>query len=488
MGGHLRSTKPPSTRPIQGVMRLFVVFPDSTSAPVPPPVISGPWVVWPFLLTAVLLAIGTALFFRSRGMDRIKRFYASAKMASVFVLIGLLAGSVAEFRNDVILRAPPLVHISAMPVPAWVVFWISVAMLAGIGILHYASVGVEREAEVGALKEAITDAKQATADARTHTGETLSELRAAAEDARIQTEQALGELRRATEDAREHTTSLIAQLRTLPPEGFMRDFPHLSVGMLAPFSLAMASSDPAHIDMAIRMALRAAAQMAARFGRDPHGLFFANAMRFHPAESCGPMSTWSELQLRLHPEGFRYDAIEGALVFDPAQSTVSISDGAAPAPRVEELRIAIPNPPRDGSGTAGRPGPLRVLPGSASAFVTGHPFIAEDTHDMHGDLKEYSVPQAVLEASQQYFRNGDGGDVRSFISLPIRSPGENGTPDGPASGVLNIERSQTGIFDGNRETVAMFALTVAPVCFVIDMLWKMQGFPDGDVFGGDSIR
>lgn len=239
--------------------------------------------------------------------------------------------------------------------------------------------------------------------------------------------------------------------------------------MLAPFSVALMSRDPTSIEEAIRYALRAAALMASRFGRTPSSVIYsANAMRFYTSDRLGAIETWSEQELRLYPEGHRGDRICGALVFDPRESTSSSSARAHPLEGMGPLRIIIPDPPRDRSPDGTREGNLRVLPGCATAFIRGGPFIATDTWNMRSYREGHFVAEEVLSASDRYLRTTANG-VRSFVSIPVKGPGKEDV----TVGVLNVEMTEPNIFGGDERTVRNFARAIAPVLFVIEMLWKL---------------
>lgn len=448
-----------------GHLRLGAALRDSRKHPMKPIVnvatalqdhAPGAYAVWvPWAGVILLIVLGIGLYHGRATQEFATRWYGSSLMGSIFALLALFAGSVAEFKNSDILAAPPLRYTESAPVSAPVVFWASVVLLGAIGVAYYSAVERQRAIEIRASQDA------------------TERVRTDANTARV-------ESRRAEVEARKHTEQLIAQLRTLPPEGFMRDFPRLSADMLAPYSRALVSRQPDDIAGAIRYALRAAALMAFRFGRtSPSVVYTANAMRFYSAERLGPMSTWTEDELRLYPRGFRGDAISGALVFDPAQSTTHASPNAAPLTGVGALRIIIPDPPRDRPRGTEALGNLRVLPGCATAFATGKPFIAHDCWDMRHSLDRHDVPEEVVAASDHYLRSGAAGSLRSFVSLPMRGPQDGD----PIVGVLNVEVTIPNILGGDDATVEHFALAVAPVCFVIEMLWRLQddvgGAPPG---------
>jgi hypothetical protein len=188
-------------------------------------------------------------------------------------------------------------------------------------------------------------------------------------------------------------------------------------------------------------------------------------MRFQGAAVLGPLEQWSNEERSLYPSGFEPPVIAGALVYEPMLATRASSEEAQPLDGVGPLRIVIPEPPRDMREDAAAEGRLRVLPGSAVAFLLGKPFIAHNTLEIRPSRETFDIPEAVIKAAEAYFRSGDGRQVRSFVSLPLFM--EPGRMEGQTIGVLNVEFEETGIFDNKEQTVANFALAIAPVHFVI---------------------
>lgn len=363
--------------------------------------------------------------------------FASPAAGALFALLALMAGAISQFYPGKITEAIPLTYAAQSPLSAALGFWINVFLMAALGTAYYAATGRQRLQEVATLQN----------DSR--------------------------ELRR-------HTTELVSTLRTLPPEGFMRDYPRLCADMLATYTRALEDPSPDQIREAIRSALRSAALMAHRFSRrGSPDKYRANVMRMRDAQALGSVSSWSEEERILYPRGFEPPVIRGALVFDPALATRATSEraqalGGAP------LRIPIPDPARDAREEGAAEGRLRVVPGSAVAFLLGRPFIANDTLDMRSHQELYDLPEAVVTASDSYFRTGPGRDVRSFVSLPLFA--EPGRMEGATTGVLNVEFEDTDIFNNDQGTVEQFALAIAPVHFVIVwLLLRLDETTPGDL-------
>jgi hypothetical protein len=171
----------------------------------------------------------------------------------------------------------------------------------------------------------------------------------------------------------------------------------------------------------------------------------------------------------LYPHGFRPAHILGALVLDPLLSTSSKSHKADPVAGLKQIRIILPDPVQDATREGEHDGRLRMLPGGAAALHLGTPFHVPDARYMRETMRNmFSIEEAVISRSEEYFRSGDGQKVRSFVSLPLfQEPGET---KGPRSGVLNVESSERNIFEGDESRIEQFYLALAPVRFVLQVL------------------
>jgi hypothetical protein len=181
------------------------------------------------------------------------------------------------------------------------------------------------------------------------------------------------------------------------------------------------------------------------------------------------MHAWSEEARTLYPAGFEYPRLRGALVLDTELATYADSENAQATPGLKAIHIAIPEPPRDSLRPGEAHGRLRLLPGAAEAYLLGNPYFAPDTRAMRAEIARYAIDEAVIASSDKYFRTGPGKAVRSFVSLPLYVD-----PGGRAEdcvGVLNVESSETEIFRGDEDTVTQFALALAPVHYVVRMLF-----------------
>jgi hypothetical protein len=359
---------------------------------------------------------------RQRAIDH----FASPVAGATFALLALVAGTVSQFYPEKITAAVPLTYADRSPISAALAFWITVFLMAVLGVAHYAAAGRQRVHEVATLQDE-------------------------------------------SRELRRHTTKLVETLRTLPPESFLRDYPALCADMLAGYTRGVRSLDPDELRGAIRGALRSTALMAHAFSRrGSASQYRATVMRYRDATAVGGVASWSPDQRVLYPSGFEPSVLRGALDFVPTLSTRATSERAEELEGALPVRIAIPEPPRDQRVGTAPDGRLRVVPGAAVAYLLGRPFMVADTRSIRPAEGEYDLPEAVMAALDGYFREGAGAAVRSFVSLPLHA--EPGGMAGERLGVLTIELEDTHVFDGDDGRVEQFALAIAPVYFVIGWL------------------
>jgi hypothetical protein len=396
----------------------------ASTLPAPPSVPSaaeavahGPyWVAavsWAVLGLAVILTL--VLYQRSRAKrEWILEKSGSAAMGVAFAVVVLVAGTVSQFYPEEIKAVFPLTLASRSPFSASLTFWLSIGVMVVLGGAYY----------------------------------------------HAQTHQRRQDLK--------HTADLVNTLRKMPPENFMRDFPKSCSAMMAQYTAAILDPTDAKIRHAIRVALFTAAEMAKTFDRGAPGeVYGANVLRFQ-RELPAP-EDWSEDARLLYPEGFLPPQIVGALVLDPSLSTRSDSPDAGPVAGLKPIHLVIPYPPTDERRADEPAARLRMLPGAATAYHLGVPFQAPDTADLRSTLGSmFDLSEALISRTEDYFRNGPGRGVRSFVSLPLFA--EPGEMKGERIGVLNVESSETLIFNGDRERVEQFYLAIAPVHFAIRML------------------
>lgn len=231
-----------------------------------------PWVPTILLWLVVLIAMGVLVArYRSEKHGRkTTDLFASAAMGMALVVVALVAGSISQFYSDAIIGKVPLSYAGESPGWAAQAFWLSVVLTVFVGLSYYAATGRQRREEMNTLRE------------------DSGKLRA-------------------------HTTDLVNTLRTLPPEGFMRDFPRLCSAMMAAYSAAMLDETEEAARRAIRVALRTAAEMARSFDRgDRNERYSANVMRYSARNDLPPLAEWDEHDWALYPPRFSARADRGS--------------------------------------------------------------------------------------------------------------------------------------------------------------------------------
>lgn len=379
----------------------------------------GIWIVVIGLLAFI------AVQYHGKNREQTTQRMASPAMGMAFAVLALLAGTISQFYPDPIKQVFPLVHLHKPAAWAGHAFWITVVLTAATGMFYYAATGRERRKEVESL--------------------------------------------------REETAAVVDTIRTLPPEGFMRDFPRLCSTMMAAYAQAIVEGTPEAIRDAIRIALRTAAEMANAFDHgDGNERYSANVMRYYDRADLPPTTEWTDDDWHLYPRGYRPDPILGALVLDP--HLASFADTNEPVAGMHPIRIVIPDPPRDAPAGNEAEGDLRMLPGSAVAFHLGTAYLATDTWSIRTpNGSPLRLEEALMQSAEAYFRDGAGRSVRSFVSLPLFvSPAEMA---GERIGILNVESSEPRIFGGDRDRVRNFHLAIAPVHFVIVSLLALLQAP-----------
>jgi hypothetical protein len=368
---------------------------------------------------------------RRRIVDRC----ASPLAGALFALLAVVAGTVSQFYPAKITAAVPLLYAERLPIPAALGFWVSVVLMFAVGLAYYGASGTQRAREVATLQQ--------------------------------------------------HTSELVDTLRTLPPEGFLRSYPSLCADMLAEYTRTVRAPSPEALRQAIRSALRTAASMAHYFNREGTTEDYgAAALRFLPADSLRPVSEWSVPERAFYPLGFAPEMLAGALIFDPALATRASSEGADPLAG-DPLRIIIPEPARDHHNGRSPEGPLRVLPGSAVAYLLRRPYLVRDTLDLYPSPGEFTLPEAVIRAADAHYRRGPGSRMRSFVSIPLFA--EPAAMQGPVIGTLDVECRRPGIFAGT-DSVEQFAYMVAPVCFAVAFLLTLLHASDADSADDEGRR
>jgi len=123
-----------------------------------------------------------------------------------------------------------------------------------------------------------------------------------------------------------------------------------------------------------------------------------------------------------------------------------------------------------------------ILPGAATALLTGDPSIHEDTYKLADECK--GLGDEVVRQVRSYFnKDGDGSAVRSFAAFRI-GDGDN------AIGVLNIDTNVKGVLGKGEVYYSTFGALIQPLLRILepavrryDELWRAEGMPFGPAEG-----
>jgi hypothetical protein len=156
-------------------------------------------------------------------------------------------------------------------------------------------------------------------------------------------------------------------------------------------------------------------------------------------------------------------AWSGVLELEPSLA-VFLKDGTARPERDRlprfVLEIPIPQLRSDGERTA-------VLPGAPQAFCERVYALVSDTCDMGKECREKrALRPSVADALDDYFMDGAGRDVRSFVSIPIFRANAKAADD--PIGVVNIHSDAVNMF--KREAFELFVPFTAPYTLMLSRL------------------
>lgn len=206
-----------------------------------------------------------------------------------------------------------------------------------------------------------------------------------------------------------------------------------------------------HLAEAFQLILEAVAKLAATFRGTPDSKAYgANIMLLVGRASTGePFPTWLVDQLRFHRKNDSR-SLEAMLYLHPSLMLRNRAEATHPAVPV----FAIPVPDRSIAGYE-----RLMLPGAASALVTGKSVVYEDTRGMAKMLSDFDI--LIREEVTQYFSDdGEGKAIVSFASYQIT--------DGQSPlGVLNIDCSETGLLGPEPEHYPTFDALVASITRMI---------------------
>ena len=181
-------------------------------------------------------------------------------------------------------------------------------------------------------------------------------------------------------------------------------------------------------------------------------MYSANVMLFRQPASA-PLPSGCKLILR-PPEG-DLAKFQGLLVLrTDLTATSELPEGTeTPKPDASAPHIALPVPTE-----AKRNGRWAVLPGAPKAFLTEDVDGYSDTSTLARWCKDKGDFQpSVIDEVRTYFSDGDGAQIRSFVSRPLIDVAKNKV------GVLNIQSNRIGILGDMDERLPVFQAMLTPI-------------------------
>ncbi|MEQ1896660.1 MAG: hypothetical protein ABL971_04635 [Vicinamibacterales bacterium] len=262
--------------------------------------------------------------------------------------------------------------------------------------------------------------------------------------------------------AKDNTSRIEVLVRTMPPRAFRAQLAQMVIAshdMLGKLVPRNGRSDLTKDDLSalVRFLLNAMARLALIFDDQPlaaggSAQYAGNIMLFVPSGPRGEPPASIEPLLRFHPSDFDYSRLRGVLLLRPDLSTTSdVADEPAPDPGVSSFALPVPV-------EAKSDGRWNALPGAPRAFLTEQFDGYKDAHSL-GDWCEKSgnfLPSTVSQL-REYFSDGDGSQIRSFVSRPLFNL------DGTAFGVLNLHSNQTHILGEEDERLDDFFAMLTPL-------------------------
>jgi hypothetical protein len=205
------------------------------------------------------------------------------------------------------------------------------------------------------------------------------------------------------------------------------------------------------LEAGIRSILKIIAQMAVVFSRaDFRTHIGANVMlavQPKDVDSAGRKKLTDKL-LFVDKSTSRLDGYR-ALLYLPASLVVPSLHGDRRR-RVPQIALPVPQDAGDDSYRL-------AIPGAPWAYLTGEQSLQSDTRRMAAECADFSRP--TIDEIRTYFsRDGDGSEVRSFVSFRLRS-----TDDGEPVGVLNIDSNRTHILGSVPDYHVTFFALISPI-------------------------
>jgi hypothetical protein len=239
------------------------------------------------------------------------------------------------------------------------------------------------------------------------------------------------------------TTRLENVIRTLPPRDFLEVFETLfSQSFRVDWKAQEDKQDAEGHKGSIVAATSGLVWLVARFdARGDRARYSANIMVFRPIDTI-PSQELKDNMIFAEPvqDASRLDGVlqlQTEFAFTMNKGTLEKDADAAP--------IMLPIPKPEFRIDEGKP---TVLPGAPAVFCDPTTHVGfDDTLKLSDWCVKFSgLRPSIATQIQTYFRTGKGKEIRSFISIPIGSPGQNDQ----VLGVLNIHCNREGMLPGDK--------------------------------------
>jgi hypothetical protein len=263
------------------------------------------------------------------------------------------------------------------------------------------------------------------------------------------TDQQLNELKASTAQLGESSAELTKLIKTLPPKNFLDGFEHHLIDC---YAMAVkgteANASPKAVKEGIVSVLSSLAHTAMLFDglSKPWG-YCANVMVFRPfagVEESVRLDYERRAKFSERP-GVGGDGWSGVLELMPELAVSIRHDGPSYRPQLPHFVLEIPLP----QYRLGGDGKSTVLPGAPEAFCVRGSAFWLDTFDMGNECREKrGMRPAVGESMDEYFKRGEGRDVRSFVSMALLPPlllDEENPASVEPLGVVNIHSDKPGM-------------------------------------------
>ncbi|GEM_PF-3571261 len=272
------------------------------------------------------------------------------------------------------------------------------------------------------------------------------------------------------------TNKLEQVIRTLPPKGFLVVFEDLFKTCLNVYWQAketQAGSNKA-MESTIVTALQGVLCLVKTFDSRPdHPVYSANIMLFRPIREVEPTNL-AENIIFTEP-GYNPDAWDGILQLRKEFAFTMTDKDLTPDQTIKPIMLPVPKP--QFRSDKGKP---TVLPGAPAVYCDPTRFVGfENTLQLATWCREQSGLRAsIAENVERYFVDGDGKDIRSFISIPIVLPPGPSGQNPEVLGVINLHSNREGILPG--EKAGLFVPLTSPFMQLIAHCLEKYSVPPID--------